>query len=141
MDAVDFYASWSRGFDSFLSSVMLNIYLLLTTDGERRETEYAYFYDAIVKDDLCERQKLLSHEGGEWSVKWSRENNCFEYVGENGVTVGFDIDSQAPTVEELDNKCLPSQQSDVVVVEGLAVSAAEASSIEASAPTLEAIIL
>jgi hypothetical protein len=127
--------------DSFLSIVMLNIYVLLTTDGERRETEYAYFYDAIVASDLSERQKLLSHEGGEWSVKWSRENDCFEYVGENGVTVGFDIDSQPPTVEELDNKCLSSQQRDTVVVEGFAVSHAEASSLEASAPTLEAILL
>ena len=67
-----------------------------------------------------------------WSVGWSRGNNRFEYVLDNGHCVGFDIDSQPPTVEELRNKC---QGDEFVVVVGEIVN-----QLEPSAPTLEAIL-
>lgn len=103
---------------------------MTTTDKERRESEYSYFYDSIVKEDLCERQKML--EETNWSVGWSRGNNRFEYVLDNGHCVGFDIDSQPPTVEELRKKC---QGDEFVVVVGEIVN-----QLEPSAPTLEAIL-
>ena len=72
-------------------------------------------------------------EDTNWNVGWSRENNRFEYVSDNGLFVGFDIDSQPPTVEELRNKC---QGDDFVVVVGDQMS----DGLEPSAPTLNAIL-
>ena len=127
-------------------SVMLNIYIFMTSEDERTKNEYAYFYDEIVKDDLLKRQKNFSTHSGPfvWTVAWSRENERFEYVAENGRTFGFGIDDPPPTPEDLD--CImqlrppigwsPSDIADpVVVVNGLPVT-----SEEASAPTLKAIL-
>ena len=75
-------------------SVMLNIYIFMTSEDERTKNEYDYFYDEIVKDDLLKRQKNFSTHSGPfvWTVAWSRENERFEYVAENGRTFGFGID-------------------------------------------------
>ena len=126
---------------------MFNIFMLMTTDGERKESEYDYFYDAIVKDDLAERKKLFASHTGSfmWTVTWSRENERFEYVGE-GRTFGFGIDDIPPTPEDLDHllKNLPfgwsTKEDPVVVVEGELVSDEGVSVVEASAPPLKAII-
>jgi len=123
--------NFGEHFYNILNKMMLEVYLMTTTEEGRRESEYSYFYDAIVKEDLCERQKML--EETNWSVGWSRENNQFEYVSDNGILVGFDIDSQPPTVEELRNKC---QGDDFVVVVGEIVR----DGLEPSAPTLNAIL-
>ena len=118
-------------------SIMLNIYILLTSESERKENEYGYFYDAIVKDDLEERQKLFAGHAGSlvWTVTWSRENERFEYAT-NGRTFGFGIDDFPPTPEDLDHLL---KEDPVVVVEGQLVSDEGVSVVEASAPPLKAI--
>ena len=101
-----YLGDFSPIFRGILHRVMQEMYLL-TSWSDQAEYEYSYFYDTIVKDDLSERQEMLC-DSVKWSVGWNRDKNYFEYVSDDG-KVGFDIDTQPPTIKELDDMVVCAQ--------------------------------
>tara|TARA_B100000700_G_scaffold291856_1_gene351237 strand:+ start:112 stop:639 length:528 start_codon:yes stop_codon:yes gene_type:complete len=100
-------STWTKEFSDFfnfmVSCVSLWVYVTIVPDNERREREYKYFYNAIVKDDLEERKKSA---GEDWKVTWSRGHECFEYelivnCLDSGAKKQYMMDGAHPDEEEL----------------------------------------
>ena len=106
-------STWTQGLSDFFNftmwSISLWVYVTIVPDNERRDHEYNYFYNAIVKDDLEERKKRA---GEDWKVTWNRGNECFEYEligncldsrrpGRDGAKKQYMMDGLSPTREAL----------------------------------------
>ena len=61
----------------------------MTSEEHRMKTEYDYFYEAIIKDDLSERKE----DNPKYHVYWSKKDNCFNYINkETGRKESYKID-------------------------------------------------
>ena len=67
----------------------VNDYINMTSEEHRRKTEYDYFYEEIIKDDLSERKE----DNPEYHIYWSKKDNCFNYINkETGRKESYKID-------------------------------------------------
>ena len=54
----------------------VNDYVNMTSEEHRRKTEYDYFYEEIIKDDLSERKE----DNPQYHIYWSKKDSCFYYI-------------------------------------------------------------
>lgn len=67
----------------------VNDYINMTSEEHRRKTEYDYFYEEIIKDDLSERKE----DNPKYHVYWSKKDSCFYYIDrETGRKESYKID-------------------------------------------------